>query len=67
MLIELAAEPPVYVQVMGKLFRVLAIGTDDAKVNEYLTRVDHGAVIWSERDRFGEDRVYIADKRDKGK
>lgn len=67
MLIELAAEPLVYIEVMGRKFRLLAIGTDDDKVNEYLERVDHGAVIWSGRDRFGEDRVYIADKRDTGK
>lgn len=62
MLLELAQVPPVYVRVMGKWFRVLAIGDDDKSANAYMERVDHGAVIYSEKDR-----VYICDKRDKGK
>lgn len=60
-LIEFDEVPPVYVKVMGKLYRVLAIGADEAQANAYCERVDHGAVIWAEKNR-----VYIVDKRDKG-
>lgn len=61
MLIEIDNHPPVYVKVMGKFYRVLAIGDDDKAANEYMDRVDHGAVVYVEKGK-----VYIADKRDRG-